>query len=381
MSRVIAAGTFDRYFGRNRRLIALLERAGHEVVLCQSDLFGTTKYDIVDTGKLSMLARGVAAYARVLWRFARIPRGDAVLTMYPGWFDTIVLAPLARLRRMPIVFDMYISLSDTIVSDRKIASERSVIGRVSRLVDRLSLRGARRVIADTPEHAELYADLGGIARDRVGVVWVGADDDVFRPRPDIEPDPKRVLFYGTYIKLHGIDVIVRAARLLEEEGVEFRFIGSGQERANIERLVDELHVSNIEMTDRVPLEDLPAEIARAAVCCGVFGSSQKVQRIVPNKVFECVAVGRPVVTADTPAMRRTFTEAEVALVPAGDPDALAQAVRDLLADPRRRETMAGAAQRHYLTAYATDSVTQQLENELRTAIGSVRPSRRSTRRR
>ncbi len=381
MSRVIAAGTFDRGFGRNRRLIALLERAGHEVVICQSDLFGSTRYDIVDTGKLALLRRGLGAYPRVLWRFLRIRRGDAVLTMYPGWFDTIVLAPIARLRGMPVVFDIYISLFDTVVADRKIASERSFIGRVTRLVDRLSLRGAHRVIADTPEHADLYADIGGIARDRIGVVWVGADDDVFRPRPDIAPNPKRVLFYGTYIKLHGIDVIVRAAKLLDSEGVEFRLIGTGQERAAIDRLIEELHVSNIEMTDRVPLEDLPAEIAAAALCCGIFGASDKARRVVPNKVFECVAVGTPVVTADTAAMRRVFTDTEIALVPAGDPDALAGAIRDLLADPDRRAAMAVAAHRHYVAAYATDSVTKQLEREVQTAIRSGRSARRATRRR
>jgi glycosyltransferase involved in cell wall biosynthesis len=371
MSRVIAAGTFDRNFARNRRLITLLERAGHDVAVCQVDLFGSDKYELVEKGRLSMLARGAAAYPRLLWRFLRIARGDAVLILYPGWFDSIVLAPLARLRRMPVVFDIYISLFDTVVADRKIASERSVIGRVCKLVDRLSLRSAQCVIADTPEHAELYASLGGIARDRIGVVWVGADDTVFRPRPDIEPNAKRVLFYGTYIKLHGIDVIVRAAKLLENEGVEFRFIGTGQERAGIERLIEELDVSNIQLTDRVPLEDLPVEIASAAVCCGIFGSSEKAQRVVPNKVFECVAVGRPVVTADTPAMRRVFGDTEVALVPAGDPDALARVIRELLADPERRAAMAAAAQRHYLAAYATDSVMEQLENELKTAVSST----------
>jgi glycosyltransferase involved in cell wall biosynthesis len=111
------------------------------------------------------------------------------------------------------------------------------------------------------------------------------------------------------------------------------------------------------------------------VCCGIFGASEKVQRVVPNKVFECIAVGRPVVTADTPAVRRVFTEDEIALVPAGDPESLADVIRRLLADPERSEAMAQAARRHYLAAYATDSVTARLESEVRAAIQAVRPSR------
>ena len=381
MARVIAAGTFDPDFGRNRRLISLLEAAGHEIVICQADLYGSVKYDIVQQGKIGMLARSLVAYPRLLWRFATMPRADAALVMYPGWFDMIMLGVVARVRRIPVVFDIYISLSDTIVGDRRLASGGSIIGRLSRLVDRLSIRSADRVLADTPEHAELYARLGGISRDRIGVVWVGADDEVFRPRPEIEPAARRVLFYGNFIKLHGVDVIVRAAKLLEGDGIEFRIIGTGQELENIERLIEELDTSNIELVGRVPLTELPAEIAAATVCCGIFGVSAKAGRVVPNKVFECAAVGRPVVTGDTPAMRRAFTGAEVALVSPGDADALARAIRELLADPDQREAMAAAAHRHYLAEYAGGSLTRQLEDDFRAAIQAAPRPRRSMLRR
>ena len=62
--------------------------------------------------------------------------------MYPGWFDVLLLAVLARVRRMPVVFDIFISLYDTVVSDRELAAPRSVLGRTCRLVDRLA-SGAR----------------------------------------------------------------------------------------------------------------------------------------------------------------------------------------------------------------------------------------------
>ena len=368
MATIIAAGTFDREFGRNRRLLALLERAGHEVVLCQTDLFATVKYDIVQQRKLRMLVRGLTAYPRLAWRFMRLPRADAVLVMYPGWFDMIVVGMLARLRRLPVIFDIYISLYDTVVSDRHLASARSLLGRASKLVDWLSIRSARRLLADTPAHAEFYAQLVHMPRDRIGVVWVGAEDDVFRPQPDIAAEPRRVLFYGTFIKLHGLDVIVRAAKLLEPDGVEFRIIGSGQEQAHIEALIEELQPANVAMQARVPLAELPREIASAQLCCGIFGTSEKAGRVVPNKVFECIAVGRPVVTADTPGIRSAFADDEIALAPAGDAEALAQTIRKLLGDPAELERMAQAARRHYLDEYATDTITRLLDAEVRAAL-------------
>jgi len=362
---VIVAGTFDPNLARNRTLLALLERAGHEVVTCRVDLWGGDRHEIPNQRKLLMVFRAVTAYPRVIWRFLRAPRGDVVLVMYPGWFDMLVLPVFARLRRMPIVFDIFISLYDTVVSDRKLASERSLIGRACRFVDRCSIRRAKRVIADTPSHAEFFAALAGVPRAHVGVVWVGAQDKVFTPRSGSTPAPDLVLFYGTYIALHGIPTIIAAAKLLEDDGIRFRIIGTGQEQASVDRLVQELRPSNIELVGRVPLEDLPDEIAAATLCVGIFGTSEKARRVVPNKLYECVAVGRPVITADTEGVRSAFSGDEVALVPAADPATLAKEIRRLMDDAPTRESMARAAHERYVRDYSEGPLARLLDAEIR----------------
>jgi glycosyltransferase involved in cell wall biosynthesis len=364
MSRVIVAGTYDPSFGRNRRVLALLDSAGHDVVQCHAELWRGDRYEIPNRRLVSTVARAAAAYPTLIWRFLRAPRGNVVLVLYPGWFDVVVLAPLARLRRMPLLFDPFISVWDTVVSDRGLAGPGSVLGRLVRMVDRASLRLARRVIADTPSHADFYAELARIDRTRIGVVWVGADDNVFRPRPHVVPAATRVLFYGTFIKLHGIDVIVRAAKLLEDDDVEIRIIGTGQEEARISDLLRELQPANVARIEHVARELLADEIAAATICLGIFGTTAKARRVVPNKVFECVAVGRPVVTADTEGIRSAFTDDEIAMVPPGDPEALANEIRRLLADTDRRERMAVAAREHYLKDFATDSLVRLLNAEL-----------------
>jgi glycosyltransferase involved in cell wall biosynthesis len=364
MSRVIVAGTYDPDFGRNRRLLTLLDGAGHDVVLCRVALWRGAGYEVLNRRLISTLARAATAYPKLVWRFLRLPRGDVVLMLYPGWFDVVVLAVVARLRHTPVLFDPFVSLSDTVVSDRGLARPRSVVGRLVRAVDRASLRGARRVIADTPSHADFYADLARISRQRIGVVWVGADDDVFRPRPHVVPAPRRILFYGTFIKLHGIDVIVRAAKLLERDDVEVRIIGTGQEEARVAELLRELRPANVRRIDDVSRELLADEIAAATVCLGIFGTTAKARRVVPTKVFECVAVGRPIITAGTEGIRSAFTADEIAMVPPGDPEALADEIRRLLANPALREQMALAAREHYLRDFATESLTRALNAEL-----------------
>ena len=83
----------------------------------------------------------------------------------------------------------------------------------------------------------------------------------------------------------------------------------------------------------IEYELLPAEIQSAGCALGVFGTSPKTSRVIPNKAFQALACGTPLVTADTPAARELLTDGESALlVPAGDPEALAAAVQRLAAD-------------------------------------------------
>ena len=90
----------------------------------------------------------------------------------------------------------------------------------------------------------------------------------------------------------------------------------------------------------MPYASLGVEVGRAAICLGIFGDSAKAARVVPNKVWQAMAAGRPVVTADTPAVREVLEDGRSALlVPAGDPDGLAAALTRLAADAALRERL------------------------------------------
>jgi len=89
---------------------------------------------------------------------------------------------------------------------------------------------------------------------------------------------------------------------------------------------------------------------------GVFGTGAKTARVIPNKVFQALACARPLVTADTPAVRELLAhERDALLVPAGDPGALAAAVRRLAGDPSLRRRL-GAAGRATYEEHAAESV-------------------------
>lgn len=93
--------------------------------------------------------------------------------------------------------------------------------------------------------------------------------------------------------------------------------------------------------------DLRRRVAESDVCLGVFGCSDKAARVIPNKVYDALAAGRPTITRDSPAARELLTDGETALlVPPGDGAALAAALRGLL-DRGERERLGTAALRLY----------------------------------
>ena len=138
-----------------------------------------------------------------------------------------------------------------------------------------------------------------------------------RPSTTARAEP-RVLFHGSFIPLHGVETIVRAATLLADTDLQFRVVGDGRPTyAAVEALIRELGgVPNLTLVDRMSLEGIGDEIRAASLCLGIFGTTPKAGRVVPFKVFEYMALRRPVVTGDTPAARHALGD-DVVLVPPG----------------------------------------------------------------
>jgi len=260
---------------------------------------------------------------------ARLLRGprerfDAVLVGYPGHFDL----PAARraARGAPVVFNPLVSLADTFVADRGRFRPGSPAARTLAAIDRRALRAADLVVCDTRAHAEHLAEAAGLDASRVAVCFVGAEERVFRPGWAPQA-PFTCLFVGKLIPLHGLDTILAAARIATE--IPFRIVGSGQ----LEPLLADAP-ANVEHVPWVEYELLPGELHRAGCALGIFGTSEKAARVIPNKAFQALACGTPLVTADTPAARELLVDGESALlVPPGDAGVLAAAIRQVAAEP------------------------------------------------
>jgi glycosyltransferase involved in cell wall biosynthesis len=365
--RVVWAGTFDPEFSRNTKLTKLLGLAQIDVETVREDLWSGDRVALAGKPTPQILLRAAARYPRLLYRLLRTERPDIYLVSYPGWFDMPLVRIVATLKRRPIVFDPFLSLHDTMIADRGLHGGSSLMARVASLFDRWSLRLADTVIADTAPQLDFYRRVAGKALSDGSVLPVGADDDLFVARPEIAAEPRRVLYYGNYIPLHGVATIVEAATLLQPDGIEVTMIGEGPDQHLVAEAVKTAGLM-VDQHGTIPLDELPTHVARASICLGVFGGSDKAGRVIPHKVYEAIAMRKPVVTREGPAVEATFRAGDVVTVPPQDPGALADAIRELLADPTRRESVADAGHETYRRRFAEPMLASDLLDVFQAAV-------------
>lgn len=334
--------------------MAGLRRQGWEIQECHVPLWERERNK---TGRYlgggSLFIRGVQllwAYVKLIVRYLFAIRGyDVMIVGYIGHVDLLVGWCLTRLPRRPLVFDPLISMYDTLVADRAAFGARSPAARLLWRLDRLTCRLADVVLLDTNAHIEYFVNTFHLPASKFVRVFVGAEEDVFAPRETGSVhEPFRVLFIGKFTPLHGLPVIIEAAHRLRDEPVLFDIVGSGQLSGEIHQRAKQLDLKNVQFTPWVDYERLPDRIAQADVCLGIFGVTDKADRVIPAKVFTALAMRKPLITGDSAAIRELLTDGEsVALCRRGDPEALRRVILQVYADATFRERVAEAGYRVY----------------------------------
>ena len=316
-------GDYDSGYSRNRVIINGLKENSSTVFECRSKKRGLKK----------------------LQEFCKKHRylKNKYDIMIIGYSDSRFVIFLAKiLTRKKIIWDAFYSLYDSWVYDRKLVSKYSPKAWLYWLSDWFNCVLADKILLDTNEHINYFVKIFKINRNKFIKVLVGTDENIFYSREYTKSDKFIVHFHGNYIPLQGTEYIIKAAKLLRNENIIFRMVGSrGQEYKQSFKLAKSLNLKNIEFINSVSYEILPDLIAEADVSLGIFGNTGKAKRVIPNKVYEAIAMKKAIITADTPAIRELFTDREnILFCRVADSESLAEKILELKNNESLRKKVA-----------------------------------------
>ena len=346
-------GTYEKDYPLNSIIIKGLKKNGIEVIECHISLW--EKYqnkhgDFLKVFSIFKIAINLAvAYVKLCFIFfSKCKNVDAVIVGYIGQLDIFFLKffLLFKKNKPKIIFAPLVSLYDTAIIDRGLSKSNNLFSKFLFYLDKFSFKMADVVILDTDEHIKYICDLFNLDKNKFKRVWVGADEDVFYPilsnSNKKENNIFKVLFFGKYIPLHGLEYIIKAAKLLEnEKDIKLKMIGNGQLYEKIINLSKELEIKNIDFVEWIEYTKLVKEINKADVVFGIFGGTDKSLRVIPNKVFQAIACGKPVITGDSLAVRELFTNEEnISLCENRNAESLKNAILELKNNSSLRKNLA-----------------------------------------
>jgi len=339
-------GRFDPDYSRNRVLRQAYRELGWRIV--DFHPFGPGIF-----GDLEARLRGT-------------PAADLIHVPCFRQRDVAAAARYARRRHVPLLFDPLISAYDKQVYERRKLSACGLAARRLLRYEQRLFGGADIVLADTPEHRRFFAETLLVEPHRLHIVYVGAEQPLFTPGPARAPNrPLEVLFYGSFIPLQGAETIVEAAHLYDGPPARWVLLGNGPTRHHCRQLAAGLDTVSFE--NWLPYAELPERIRRADILLGVFGDTHKALRVIPNKVFQALACGKPLVTGAAPAYPEELAAASdggIRWVPMGDARALAQAVATLAAEPERLAAIGAQARGNYERHFSPERIREQLRDAL-----------------
>jgi colanic acid biosynthesis glycosyl transferase WcaI len=284
------------------------------------------------------------ASAFVQGLFAKRP--DIVVATSPQFFAAVGGWALADVRRLPFVFELGDLWPRSIVAVGALPDSRAM--RALEWLELFLYRQSARVVALTQTFKD---DLvrRGITPGKIEVVINGVDLPRYAPRArdaalacEWGLEGKFVVGYvGTHGMAHDLSNAVAAAEL--EPNTAFLFVGAGAER---EKLIERArNVPNAIFAPRQPKERMPAVWSLCDVALVHLKDSPAFGEVIPSKIFEAMGMGLPILLVSPDGEARRIVEADGAglWVPAGRPEALADAVRRLRDDPALRARLAAAS--------------------------------------
>lgn len=356
-------GTYDKTYTSNVMFKKALELNGVEVVEVNSHI-QVTRLDKQEDMSWKHLLRRIFQKYRIIptaiRQWADIRRSNVIYVGYPGHFDVFFAWLVAKLAGKKLIFNPLLIIYTGFSEEQGILKKQSLMGLGMKLAEGLVYKLCDRVFADTPLQETYLKKVFNLPAEKLRVLAIGADDEYYAYTPYTNTSKKiEVTYYGLYSPIHGVEHIIEAANLLrDDKDIKFTMVGNkgNTYQENFDR-AKELGLKNITFYDDLPLSEHPAIIKKADLFFGFLTYTPTVERVIPNKIYQGLALGKIVLTSDAPVTRSVFTHNKnMILVKPNDPTALAAEIVALKNDPAKRKRIADAGYTLFMEQYTPTAV-------------------------
>lgn len=201
-----------------------------------------------------------------------------------------------------LIYDHMMSPYDSLVNEYRSIKSGSILERLIFFYEKITLSNPDLVLTDTEEHKKYFQTLFEVDSKKIVALPVGADEKYFSPIRDTSGSTKsdifELLFYGSFLPLHGVDIILDAAIKLNQLPIHFTLIG-GTQGNYYYQLLKQHPFNNITHIDWVEFEQLPKFISSADIgLCGPFGNTGQAHRVVSAKTMQFMAMAKPVIIGE-----------------------------------------------------------------------------------
>ncbi|MDP2947880.1 MAG: glycosyltransferase family 4 protein, partial [Nanoarchaeota archaeon] len=286
-------------------------------------------------------SRGFLKFIKLFFKHRKVRNSyDYLIVGYPGHI-VVWLAKLISSK--PIIFDALCTMYEGEVLSRNLYRHNPFMIRWVLFIDWLAVKCSNLILVESEAQKKYFINKFNLSDKKVVRIFTGADEEVFYLELDVKKRDKfTVLFRGRFLPEAGIEYIVRAAKLLENDGIEFIIIGGGVVEDKIASLIQSLNPNNLEwIRQYLPSHELRKKMLECHVSLGQFENHIRLQRTIPHKASESLAMGLPYVTGKNMAVSELLTDRENCLmVSNADPKDLADKILELKNDSNLTQKIA-----------------------------------------
>ena len=301
---------------------------------------------------------------------------DVIVISSPPLLSGVAALITKILRGIPYILDVR-DIWPEIAVDMGETTRNSIFYRAGRFIEKqMYAKASRIIVVNSGKRDKLVSR--GVSEDKIEIISNGVSRRLYANfdfqqgrKKNNEHKDFRVTYLGLIGKAQGIDILIEAAKELDEiPNIKIVIYGDGPERSYIRGLIDQMSLQNIDLAGLITQEEVPEALMKSNVNLAIL-KYRSLNDSIPSKLYEYMASGRPVIlSADGEASRLIKKANSGFVVPVNDPLALANAIKNLYQSPELCRGL-GENGRAYAKNYIREDLALKLEEVAFQVTGEI----------